>query len=154
MVEKQYLTKEKHDELEEELDFLVSTRRKEIAKELDTAAALGDLRENAEYQLAREDQANLEQRINQIENILLSAEVVKGGKKNEVGVGATVIVAKKGSKNKITYKIVGAEEANMAKGKISVESPLVSAMIGKKKGDKFIFEAPNGAMEYEIKKIS
>jgi len=147
---KQYLTKEKYLELQKELEFLVSVKRKEIAKELDSAESLGDLRENAEYQQAREDQANLEQRISQIENILRDAEVVKEGKKSSVCVGATVVVCKKGEKDCITYKIVGAEEADMAEGKISANSPLVMAMMGKKKGENFVFEAPRGAMEYVI----
>ncbi len=150
---KQYLTKEKHKELNDELDFLVSVKRKEIAKELDSAGAMGDLRENAEYQQAREDQANLEQRISQLENLLRDVEVIKGGKKGVVEAGATVIVCKKGSKDCITYKIVGAEEASMAEGKISASSPLVMAMMGKKKGEEFSFMAPKGEVRYEIVNI-
>ena len=153
-MEKQYLTKEKYKELSEELEYLTKTRRKEIAKELDSAGSMGDLRENSEYQQAREDQANLEQRISQIEMVLKDAEVVKdGGNKDIVGVGSTVVLQKKGEKEGIEYKIVGAEEASMSERKISANSPLVQAMIGMKKGEEFSFIAPKGTMKYQIKEI-
>ena len=150
VMEKQYLTKEKYKELQEELEYLTKTRRKEIAKELDATGSMGDLRENAEYQQAREDQANLEKRIAQIETILKEAEVIEGGRKDIVSVGSTVVLRKKGEKEGVEYKIVGAEEASMAEKKISAHSPLVQAMIGMKKGESFKFEAPKGKMEYEI----
>lgn len=149
-MEKEYLTKEKFKELQAELEHLTKVERKEIAKELDSTGALGDLRENAEYQQAREAQATLEGRIAQIENILKDAEVVKGAKKDVVGVGSQVSVCKKGKRDCINYKIVGAEEANTAEGKISASSPLGSAMLGKKKGDTVEFDAPKGKMQYSI----
>ncbi len=154
MDQKEYLTKEKFKELTNELDFLKTTRRSEIAKELDRTGSMGDLKENAEYHQAREAQAELEQRILQLENIFKNAEVVKGGSKDEVGVGGTIVLIKKGQKDKIEYKIVGAEEADMSIGKISVNSPLVQAMLGKKKGDEFSFTAPSGSvMKYKIVNI-
>jgi len=149
-MEKEYLTKEKFKELQDELEYLTTVRRSEIAKELDSTGALGDLRENAEYQQAREDQASLEGRIAQIENILQGAEVVKAGNKDIVSVGSQVSVCKKGHKDCIDYKIVGAEEADTAAGKISSNSPLGRAMLGKKKGDIVEFEAPKGKMQYKI----
>jgi transcription elongation factor GreA len=152
-MEKQYLTKEKFKELNEELEYLTKTRRKEIAKELDSAGSMGDLKENAEYHQAREDQAGLEQRISQIEMIIKNAEVVKSGSKDVVGVGSTVILQKKGEKKGVEYKIVGAEEASMKERKISAHSPLVQAMIGMKKGEEFSFSAPKGTMKYQIKEI-
>ncbi|MBU1557920.1 transcription elongation factor GreA [Patescibacteria group bacterium] len=152
-MEKEYLTKEKHEELLKELEYLTKTRRKEIAKELDSAGSMGDLRENSEYQQAREDQANLEQRISQIEMVLKDAVVVKGGSKEAVGVGSVVVLLKKGDKERIEYKIVGAEEASMAERKISAHSPLVQAMIGMKKGEEFSFVAPKGTMKYQIVEI-
>lgn len=147
---KEYLTKEKFDEMTKELEYLSKTQRREIAKELEQTGSMGDLRENAEYQQARESQAELEQRIAKLEMVLKDVEVVKDGNKNEVGVGAFVVLIKKGQKEKIEYKIVGAEEANTAEGKISVRSPLVEAMLGKKKEETFSFKAPNGIMEYKI----
>ena len=126
-MEKQYLTKEKYKELNEELEYLTKTRRKEIAKELDLAGSMGDLKENAEYHQAREDQATLEQRISQIEMVLKDAEIVKGGgSKDAVGVGSTVILQKKGEKEGIEYKIVGAEEASMLERKGVMEERLVA----------------------------
>lgn len=153
-MEKEYLTKEKFKELQAELEYLTKTKRSEIAKELDSTGALGDLRENAEYQQAREDQASLEGRISQIENILQDAEVVKTGSKDIVGVGSSVSVCKKGHKDCTDYKIVGAEEADTVAGKISSSSPLGRAMLGKKKGDVISFDAPKGKMEYKIVKIN
>ena len=150
---KEYLTKERHEELKKELELLTTVRRKEIANELDQAVSLGDLKENAEYHQAREDQANLEQRILQIEMILQDAEVVKGGKKDIAGVGSEVKICKKGEKDCVNYKIVGAEEADMSAGKISSSSPLGMAMLGKKVGDVFTFNAPRGKMEYKIVEI-
>lgn len=150
MANKEYLTKEKYKELSEELEYLTKTRRKEIAEELQQTGSMGDLRENAEYQQAREEQAELEKRITQIENILKDAEIVKTPKKDEISVGSIIVVRKKGQKEKTEYKIVGAEEANTVEGKISAHSPLIVAMLGKKKGDIVSFEAPVGIMEYEI----
>ncbi|MBU4480100.1 transcription elongation factor GreA [Patescibacteria group bacterium] len=154
MEHKEYLTKEKFKELTEELVYLKTTKRGEIAKELDQTGSMGDLRENAEYHQARESQAELEQRIMQLENILKDVVVVDGGSKNEVGIGGTVVLTKQGQKDKVEYKIVGAEEANMSEGKISVRSPLVQAMLRKKKGEEFSFTAPNGSlMRYKIENI-
>lgn len=154
MDKKEYLTKEKHEELVKELEHLTNVKRSEIAQELQQTGAMGDLRENAEYHQAREAQAELEQRIQKIESILQNAEIVKSvASKDVVGIGGIVTICKKGEKDCTKYKIVGAEEANMAEGKISVDSPLVSAMIGKKKGDIFTFNAPKGAMEYSIIKL-
>jgi len=152
-MEKQYLTKEKFKELQKELEFLTKTKRSEIAKELDSAGSMGDLKENAEYHQAREDQATLEQRISQIELILKEAEVVKGGNKDSVGIGSVVVLKKKGDKKATEYKIVGSEESSMAERKISANSPLVQAMIGMKKGENFKFVAPKGEMEYQIVEI-
>ena len=152
---KEYLTKEKHKELKEELDYLIKTKRSKIAEELQQTGAMGDLRENAEYQQAREAQVELEQRIQKIESIFQNAEIVEdiANKKDEVGIGNIVVVCKKGEKDCVKYKIVGAEEVNMAEGKISVNSPLVGAMLGKKKEEIFTFNAPKGSMEYKIVEI-
>jgi len=150
---KDYITQEKYDKLLNELNFLVKTKRSEIADELQQAGAMGDLRENSEYQQAREAQAELEQRIFQIEATIKNSEIISGGKKDEAGVGSIVSISKKGQAEKIEYKIVGAEEADMAERKISVHSPLGKAMVGKKKGESFQFEAPSGIMEYKIIEI-
>lgn len=148
--DKQYLTKEKFQEFRNELDFLKTTRRKEVAENLEYAKALGDLSENAEYQEARELQANVEDRINHLEMILKSAEIVDERHGDTVDIGSTVVVQKVGEKDSNKFKIVGSEEADMAKGLLSNLSPLGSAVIGKKKGESFSFTSPKGVMNYKV----
>ena len=146
----EYLSQQKHKEFVNELDYLQTTRRQEIAENLKEARSLGDLSENAEYHQAREDQANIEKRIKDLEAILSDAVIVKKGSSTKVNVGATVIVQKKGEKDKKEYVIVGSQEANMLEGKISVSSPLVKAMLEKAKGESFSFESPKGKQDYKI----
>jgi transcription elongation factor GreA len=146
----EYLTLEKKTLLEEELKTLQTVRRKEIADALEYAKSLGDLSENAEYHQAREDQANCEDRITHIEQILKNAVIMDTQSGNVIHVGSTVTVTKKGSKEEITYALVGSEEADSVSGKISNESPLGQAILGKKKGDKVTVHAPKGEMEYTI----
>lgn len=148
--EKEYLTKEKHQALVEELEHLKKDRRKEIAQNLEFAKALGDLSENAEYHDAREEQAEVEDRIMKIEDLLKRAEIVAPYSSSTVAVGTTVTVKKEGEKVNTIYKIVGSEEANMAEGKISFKSPLGQSMLGKKKGDTFTFTAPKGVFSYKV----
>ena len=151
--EKQYLTKEKFKELKNELDFLKTTRRKEIAEKLEFAKSLGDLSENAEYQEARQDQAETEDRILTIEAILSSAEIIHKGKGGVVKAGSIVVVKRKGDNNTKEYQIVGSEEADMEAGKISNLSPLGAALIGKSKGEVAVYETPKGKVECEILEV-
>ena len=147
----EYLTLEKKNLLEDELKQLMTVRRKEIADALEYAKSLGDLSENAEYHQAREDQANCEDRITHIEQILKNAVIMDDKHATGVvSVGSTVTVVKKGSKEEKTFALVGSEEADSISGKISNESPLGSAILGKKKGDKVIVHAPKGDVEYTI----
>jgi transcription elongation factor GreA len=147
----EYLTLEKKQLLEDELKMLKTVRRKEIADALEYAKSLGDLSENAEYHQAREDQANCEDRITHIEQILKNAVIMDDTQKaGVVSVGSTVTVQKKGSKEEKTFALVGSEEADSVSGKISNESPLGQALLGKKKGDKVIVHAPKGDVEYTI----
>lgn len=146
----EYLTLEKKNLLEEELKTLQTVRRKEIADALEYAKSLGDLSENAEYHQAREDQANCEDRITHIEQILKSAVIMETHETGIVSVGSTVTITKKGDKQEKTYAIVGSEEADSISGKISNESPLGQALLGKKKGDKVIVHAPKGQIEYTV----
>jgi len=150
MDEIKYITEEKKQALIEELDYLKNTKRKEILESLDAARALGDLSENAEYHQAREDQGKAEDRINQIEHMLKSAVVVKKHSSSHVEIGTTVKVKKDGVKDTITYSIVGAEEADMAKNKISNKSPLGEALFGKKKNDVISISTPKGLVKYTI----
>lgn len=149
----EYLTQEKFNELKDELDYLKTTRRKEIAESLEYARSLGDLSENAEYQETRELQASTEERIRKIETILQSAKIVSDRKSSMVGLGSTVVIQKEGDKEDHKYSIVGSEEVDMQVRKISYLSPLGEAMMGKKKGDVFSFETPNGKMNYKIVRI-
>lgn len=146
----EYLTLEKKTLLEEELKTLQTVRRKEIADALEYAKSLGDLSENAEYHQAREDQANCEDRITHIEQILKNAVIMDIQVGNVVHVGSTVTVLKKGTKEEKTFAIVGSEEADTISGKISNESPLGQVLLGKKKGDKVVVHAPKGDIEYTI----
>lgn len=147
----EFLTREKFDELKKELDYLKTTRRKEIAESLEYARSLGDLSENAEYQEAREMQAATEDRIQKLEAILKSAKIVstRGGS-DVVSLGSTVAIQKDGEKETHEYKVVGSEEANIHERKISYLSPLGEAMMGKKKGDTFSFMTPNGKQNYKV----
>lgn len=150
MDEKQYLSQEKFDELSKELEFLRTEKRREVAEKLEFAKSLGDLSENAEYQEARDEQANVEDRIMTLEAILKSAEIVSRKSGGSVTVGSTVVVSKKGGKNEQTFHIVGSEEVDMAVGKISNKSPLGKALLGKGKGDDAVCVTPNGEVKYVI----
>lgn len=146
----EYLSKEKYKELEDELEHIKTVRRKEIAESLEYARSLGDLKENAEYHEARDMQAAVEDRVLKIEEILKSAKIVTSKKSDTVGLGATVVIQKKGDKEKKEYKIVGSEEADIHERKISHISPLGEAMMDKKKGDEFSLNTPSGKVEYKI----
>ena len=146
--EKEYLSKEKFEELEKELNELKTVRRKEVAAHLEESKALGDLSENAEYHAARDEQADVEDRINQIEALLRNAEIIEKHKHTVVEIGSEVKV-KKGGKEE-TYTLVSSEEADMATNKISRHSPLGEALSGHKKGDKVEAKTPRGVVEYII----
>jgi len=148
-----YLTSEKKKALEIEIQELKSTKRKEIIESLESAKALGDLSENAEYQQAREEQAKLEERIAEIENILKTAILISEHHSDKVEMGSTVVVKKEGTKEEKTYQIVGTDEVDMAAGKMSNSSPLGQALFGKKKGDLVSFKTPGGIVNYKIVNI-
>lgn len=138
-------------ELEAELKTLKG-RRGEIADKIAEARDYGDLSENADYDTAREDQALVETRIAEIEDILLNAEIIKAGKSSIVKVGSTVEL-KNGGKS-VTYTLVGPVEADPLEGKISNESPTGTALMGKKVGESATITTPKGEIVYEIVKIS
>ncbi len=148
--EKEYLTKEKFEELKAELEELKKTKRREVADSLEYAKSMGDLSENAEYQEAREMQAEVEDRVSKLENILKNASIVSSHHGGVVTIGSTVVVKKHGDKENRTYQIVGSEEADISKGKISNHSPIGLAIMGKKKGDKFDVATPKGKIVYEL----
>jgi transcription elongation factor GreA len=149
-MEKEYLTQEKYDALQAELHDLKTIKRKEIAEHLEYARSLGDLSENAEYHEAREDQAQTEARILQIETILKNAVIVAHKSGDTVEVGSKVTVTKSGESTQSVFTLVGSEEADISVGKISHNSPLGAALFGKKKGQTFEFESPKGTVKYTI----
>ncbi|MBQ8318095.1 MAG: transcription elongation factor GreA [Lachnospiraceae bacterium] len=153
MVEKKHmLTVEGLRDLEQELENLVVVRRQEIAEKLQEARAQGDLSENAEYDAAKDEQRDIEARIEEIEKILKNAEVVDEGEfdKDSVNFGSTVKILDVEAKEEHTFKIVGSTEADVLNGKISNESPLGLALLKKKKGNTVKVEAPNGVFSYKI----
>lgn len=152
-MEKAYVSKQKYDDLTKDLAYLKTARRKEIAEKLEYAKSLGDLSENAEYHEAREDQANTEKRILELEELLKHAHVVEKHHSEAVEVGSVVVVRKFDLKDGRRYQIVGSEESDTASGKISHLSPLGSALMGKRKGEKTSFQSPVGKVEYTIVEI-
>lgn len=138
-------------ELEAELEGLKS-RRGEIADKIAEARDYGDLSENAEYDAAREEQGVVETRIAEIEDILTNADLIKGGSSSHVILGSKVEL--KTGKKTITYFIVGPVEADPVEGKISNESPIGVALMGKSVGDKATVATPKGDISYEIVSIA
>ena len=154
-IEDTMLSQEKFDEMAKELEHLKTVRRTEIAKNLEYARSLGDLSENAEYQEARDLQAATEERIRKLDEILKNAKITTDNKKkNEVGFSSKVSIKKEGSEDVHEYTIVGSEEADMRERKLSHVSPLGAALMGRKKGDTFTFETPNGKQTYTIEKVA
>lgn len=148
--EENYLTQEKFDELAHELEELKTTRRREIAEQLEYARTLGDLSENAEYQEARDMQAATEDRIRQIEGLLAHSQIVSHSRANKVTLGSVITIQKMGEDEEHTYEIVGSAEANIQERKVSHLSPMGAALMGKKKGESFEFETPKGRQKYKI----
>ncbi|TSC85156.1 MAG: transcription elongation factor GreA [Parcubacteria group bacterium Gr01-1014_17] len=145
------LTKEKFDELSEELQSLKTARRKEVAENLEYAKSLGDLSENAEYHEARAAQAQLEDRIAKLDYLLKSACILeKRAQGDTVGIGSQVFLKRGKDGKELSYRIVGSEEGDVAGGSVSLDSPLAQAMVGKKAGDAFSVKTPTGESEYEI----
>lgn len=153
MPEKIYLSKEKWKELEAELQDLKTNTRREIAEKLEHARSLGDLSENAEYHEARRQQGEIESRIESLTETLKNAEILKPKHTDTIEVGSTVTVKKKSDNQEFVYQIVGVEDADISKNKLSWQSPLGSAMIGKKKKESFSFETPKGCVDYIIVNI-
>ncbi|MCX6715684.1 MAG: transcription elongation factor GreA [Candidatus Taylorbacteria bacterium] len=151
----QYLTAEKFAELEKELNFLKTERRKEVAEHLEYAKKLGDLSENAEYHQAREEQAMVEDRIHRLEELLKNSSLIqKGGEgKDVITIGTTFRLNKNGDNKSYLYTIVGSEESDMSSGKISNLSPLGSALLGHKAGDSVVVNTPKGTVSYTIAHI-
>ncbi len=151
MADDVYLTPEGKAELERELDELINVRRPDLAQKLKEAVADGDLKENANYHDTKEKQAFVEGRIQYLQNILRSAQIISTDvPKDVVRVGSQVTIREQGSDEDETFMIVGAAEANPREGKISQKSPIGSALLGHKKGDKVKVKTPDGETVFKI----
>lgn len=150
------LTYEGLEKLENELEYLKTVKRKEIAEKIKQALAFGDLSENSEYDEAKNEQAQIESRIVQVEKMLKNAKVIDEDDVSTeiVTLGSKVKVYDKEFDEELEYIIVGSTEANPAEFKISDESPVGSALLGKKVGDIVEVEAPAGIVKFEILDIS
>ena len=152
---KRILTYEGLQSLEEELHDLKVNKRKEIAQKIKEAREQGDLSENAEYDAAKDEQRDIEARIEEIDKILRNAEVVIEDEVDVdvINIGCKVKIYDMEYKEELVYKIVGSTEANSLKGKISNESPLGGALLGKKVGDIVDVETHGDVIQYEILEI-
>jgi transcription elongation factor GreA len=146
-----FLTKEGLENLKKELKTLLEDKRPEIAKRIKEAREMGDISENSEYDAARQEQSFVEGRIEELEEILKTAKISEPKRKDSVDVGCKVTVHIDGDEE--SFNIVGALEANPLEKKISHESPLGSALVGKKVGDKIEVDAPVGKLIYTVLKI-
>lgn len=154
-VKKNILTEEGLKALEDELQDLKVYRRKEVAQKIKEAREQGDLSENAEYDAAKEEQRDIELRIEEIDKILKNAELVtdEDVDASVINIGCTVRIKDLEFDEEMEYKIVGSTEANSLKGKISNESPVGKALIGAKAGEKVEVETPSGVVKYKILEI-
>ncbi len=155
MLQETLLNAEGYKELQDELENLKTVGRKEAAEKIKVARSYGDLSENAEYDEAMSDQAKLEARISELENMLKNAKVFDESSlsKDVIHIGSNVVIVDD-KKNEFSYKIVGYAQADPDAGKISDESPVGKALLGKKVGDDVQVEAPIGIRSFTVKAIS
>jgi transcription elongation factor GreA len=146
------LTPEGLEKLKQEIEHLSTTKRREVAERIRTARDFGDITENAEYDDAKNEQAMLEHKIAQLEERLAHARVIESGEVDTsvVSVGAKVRLKDVDANQTVEYTIVGSAEANPAERKLSNESPVGRAIIGKKKGETVEVSAPRGSLKYKI----
>lgn len=146
------LTEEGRKKLQEELDDLIKVKRREVADRLKNAISYGDLMENSEYDDAKNEQARIEHRIDQIETMLSKAKVIdrRHVKTKEVDIGSLVEIKQVGSGKKQVYRIVGPAEANPENHMISFQSPVGKAVMGHKVGDVVVVAAPAGEIKYRV----
>ncbi len=149
------VTVEGLEKYKEELEYLKTTGRTDIAEKIKTARGFGDLSENSEYDEAKNDQGKLEARILELEEIIKNAEVIDNSEMSDdsVHVGATVKVHDLDFDEVVEYKIVGASEADPAHNLISEESPVGKTLLGKKKGERVDVEVPDGIIQFDILEI-
>lgn len=149
------ITKKGYEAVEKELNHLIKVEREDIKKAIGEARELGDLKENAEYHSAKEKQALIEGRISQLQGLVASAKIIDPSSMSgdRIVFGATVTLLDVEKDDSVTYQIVGDFESDSSKGKISFQSPLGKALIGKEEGDTVIVRAPKGDIEYEVESV-
>lgn len=149
------ITREGYENLQKELANLKSVERPGNIKAIEEARAHGDLSENAEYHAAKERQALIEGRIGELEYKLASAEIIDPDKvpKDKAVFGCTVVLENSDTGEEVSYQLVGPDESDIEKGRISVSSPLGKALIGKKPDDEIVLDAPGGKRYYELVEI-
>ncbi len=150
------LTEDGLKQLEEELEYLKTKKRKEVSEKIKVALGFGDLSENSEYDEEKNEQAQVEARIVSVENMLKNAIVIDESERDtsKVELGATVTIHDIEFDEDITYKIVGSTEADPDEGRLSDESPLGKSLMGKAEGEMIDVDAPAGVIQYKILKIS
>ena len=150
------LTREGYEKLKADLDFMTSKKRVEIAKDLHKARAFGDLRENAEYESAKQAQALNERRIAELGGRLVRAEILEEDRipKDKAFLGARVTLKELKTKEVLEYQLVSPEEADYKENKVSVTSPVGQALLGHRKGETVNIHAPAGEIKYKIIKIT
>ena len=144
-----------YERLSKELDYLKNKERAIIAKIIDEARELGDLKENAEYHAAKDKQGLMEARINEVGDLVGRAQVVDPSKlaHQRVSFGSTVTLTDTSTDEEVTYTIVGGQESNPDKGLISIQSPLARVLVGKEDGDEVVANLPNGKKTYDIEEV-
>ncbi len=150
-----YLTQEGYNKLREELDYLLNVRRREIAEQIAEAKAEGDLRENAGYDEAKNAQAFVEGRIRELEVKIRNAHIIddNNSPSDKVALGRKVVVQEVGTSDEESYVIVGSTEADPRNGRISNESPIGKALMGKRKGAAVTVNTPGGEIDFKILRI-
>ncbi|WP_142393257.1 transcription elongation factor GreA [Bacillus urumqiensis] len=153
--EKHYMTEEGRKKLEEEVEYMKTERRKEVVERIKIARSFGDLSENSEYDSAKEEQAFVEGRIQQLEQMIRNAEIIEeDGDTSAVQVGKTVKIKELPDGDEEEYTIVGRAEADPLEGKISNDSPMAKSLLGRAPGEKVSVSTPGGDMEVEILEIN
>lgn len=151
MAKQTYLTAEGLKKLQDELEYYKVTRRKEVAEALKVAKAFGDLSENSEYTEAKNEQAEVESHIAELEAALANVELIDGKtSKSRVTIGSTVVISGIAGKDSVEYTIVGSQESDPFKNKISDESPVGRALLGKKAGETVSVDTPAGQIKVTL----
>ena len=155
MAKEYKMSQSRYDELQEELNYLKTTRSDEVAEQIKVARGFGDLSENSEYDEAKNEQGKLYSRINELENVLLHAVIIEEADMptDQVTIGSTVTVTAVSNGMSRSFKIAGSQEADAMHGIISEDSPFGKALMNRKEGETVTVNAPAGEMKYKIEKI-